>query len=78
MPFQQMHHQDNEPALELAPIVAPHALNLLGNVGSIDHAGFARAHNATLLDRSSIEVFFVVNRVAGHHELPHLPSHIIT
>jgi len=23
MPLQQMHHQDNEPALELAPIVAP-------------------------------------------------------
>jgi hypothetical protein len=42
MPFQQMHHQDNEPALELAPIVAPYALNLLGNVGSIDHAGFGR------------------------------------
>jgi len=31
-----MHHQDDETASQLAPIAAPHALDILGDIDSVD------------------------------------------
>jgi len=62
-----MHHQDHEPAFKLAPVAAPHALDLLGNIGNIDRRQFSSAQQAALLDRPSVKVFVVLNGVAGHH-----------
>jgi hypothetical protein len=60
-PVQQVHHQDDEPAFELAPITAPHTFNLLGNIGDIYRGELARAQKAALLDCPTVKILFIVN-----------------
>src|SRR5262249_20627595 len=42
-PFQQVHDQNDESALELSSIAPTHAFNFLGYIGSIDGRQLARA-----------------------------------
>src|SRR6516162_8414386 len=74
-PFQQVHHQDDEPAFELAPIASPDTFDLIGNIRDIYRGEFARTQKAALLYRPTVEVLFIVNRIARHPWSPHLPRH---
>jgi hypothetical protein len=60
-PFRQVGYQDRQPAPELAPIAAPHTLDLLGYVADIDRGQLTRAQQATLLDGPSVEVLFLLD-----------------
>jgi hypothetical protein len=62
-----MGQQHGQPAFYRAPITAPRAFDLLGDVGDIDGGEIAQAQQPRLLDGPSVEVFFVIDRVAGHH-----------
>jgi hypothetical protein len=66
-PFQQVHQQDYESALELAPVAAPHAFDLLGNIGGIDRGELTGAQKAALLYGPAVKVLFVVDGVPGHY-----------
>src|SRR5205085_6499374 len=75
-PLQQVHDQDHEATFQLPPIAAPHAFDLLGDIGGVDRRELTRAQQAALLNRPSIEIFFVVSGVAGHHTSPRLSEQV--
>src|SRR5208282_1173489 len=77
-PFQKAHQQEHKPTFELAPIAAPHALDLLGNIGGIDRGEFTRAQKAALFHRPAVKVLVIVDGVPRRCWSPRLPDHAIT